>query len=152
MSSCVIVLYCFLLGGISQAFRAPLPPSSSHIPRPTRSGLLSTTNGNEPINGDEPVNGEPPYKRTVNERTGYSSDSGYSQFLTRREQRDRKRQQLQQEQNEDGYGLDNQKSLFKKMLQSPKKALFQRRQEPGTLILVRHGESTWNRNQTFTGW
>ena len=27
-----------------------------------------------------------------------------------------------------------------------------RRQEPGTLILVRHGESTWNANKTFTGW
>ncbi|KAL7570646.1 hypothetical protein ACA910_014920 [Epithemia clementina (nom. ined.)] len=24
--------------------------------------------------------------------------------------------------------------------------------EPGTLILVRHGESTWNANKTFTGW
>jgi hypothetical protein len=24
--------------------------------------------------------------------------------------------------------------------------------EPGTLMLVRHGESIWNRNKTFTGW
>ncbi|KAH8098555.1 hypothetical protein JL720_1508 [Aureococcus anophagefferens] len=24
--------------------------------------------------------------------------------------------------------------------------------QPGTLILVRHGESTWNANSTFTGW
>ena len=24
--------------------------------------------------------------------------------------------------------------------------------EPGTLILVRHGESLWNANKTFTGW
>ena len=24
--------------------------------------------------------------------------------------------------------------------------------EPGTLILVRHGESSWNANKTFTGW
>mmetsp|Transcript_6883 Transcript_6883/g.15713 ORF Transcript_6883/g.15713 Transcript_6883/m.15713 type:complete len:916 (-) Transcript_6883:103-2850(-) len=27
-----------------------------------------------------------------------------------------------------------------------------RRVEPGTLILVRHGESLWNANKTFTGW
>lgn len=24
--------------------------------------------------------------------------------------------------------------------------------EPGTLILIRHGESLWNYNKTFTGW
>lgn len=24
--------------------------------------------------------------------------------------------------------------------------------QPGTLVLVRHGESTWNRNSTFSGW
>jgi hypothetical protein len=26
------------------------------------------------------------------------------------------------------------------------------KKEPGTLILVRHGESAWNQNKTFTGW
>ena len=26
------------------------------------------------------------------------------------------------------------------------------KKEPGTLILVRHGESLWNQNKTFTGW
>jgi hypothetical protein len=27
-----------------------------------------------------------------------------------------------------------------------------RPKQPGTLILVRHGESSWNYNKTFTGW
>ena len=26
------------------------------------------------------------------------------------------------------------------------------KKQPGTLILVRHGESQWNENSTFTGW
>jgi 2,3-bisphosphoglycerate-dependent phosphoglycerate mutase len=45
-------------------------------------------------------------------------------------------------------------SLFKQLLRIPGRALFgeYRTVEPGTLILVRHGESVWNANKTFTGW
>ena len=45
-------------------------------------------------------------------------------------------------------------SLFKQLLRIPGRALFgeYRTVEPGTLILVRHGESIWNANKTFTGW
>uniref|UniRef100_A0A0G4IA63 Phosphoglycerate mutase n=1 Tax=Chromera velia CCMP2878 TaxID=1169474 RepID=A0A0G4IA63_9ALVE len=37
-----------------------------------------------------------------------------------------------------------------KVVSSFKRSLF--RQKPGSLILVRHGESGWNSTQTFTGW
>lgn len=60
------------------------------------------------------------------------------------------------EENEDGWGEMRKKRrswprkiarwLYKKM---PTRANVV---EPGTLILVRHGESVWNANKTFTGW
>ena len=144
-----VLLFCLL--GFGNAFLSPWLPlrPSSH---PCSNALQSTNKGTEePINGDSV-----PYQRTVNERTGYSTDSEYSQFLTRREQNNRKRQELLNEQNEDGYELVMQKSLLKRMLKFPLvlagKALPKKPVEPGTLILVRHGESTWNANKTFTGW
>lgn len=44
--------------------------------------------------------------------------------------------------------------LIRQMVRVPYRFLFgeYRRVEPGTLILVRHGESLWNANKTFTGW
>ncbi|KAL9186189.1 hypothetical protein ACHAXT_005427 [Thalassiosira profunda] len=44
--------------------------------------------------------------------------------------------------------------LVRQMARVPYRALFgeYRKVEPGTLILVRHGESLWNANKTFTGW
>jgi 2,3-bisphosphoglycerate-dependent phosphoglycerate mutase len=41
-----------------------------------------------------------------------------------------------------------------KKLAQPARAISQKAPhvEPGTLILVRHGESLWNANKTFTGW
>ena len=52
---------------------------------------------------------------------------------------------------------DLQKSLWTRLAKFPFKlvdrALFPKPPvEPGTLILVRHGESVWNANKTFTGW
>ena len=52
---------------------------------------------------------------------------------------------------------DLQKSLWTRLARLPFKlvnrALFPNPPiEPGTLILVRHGESVWNANKTFTGW
>ena len=43
--------------------------------------------------------------------------------------------------------------LIRQMLKAPFRFLFGDYEsvEPGTLILVRHGESLWNANKTFTG-
>jgi 2,3-bisphosphoglycerate-dependent phosphoglycerate mutase len=64
-----------------------------------------------------------------------------------------------QEENEDGWKdmRKRDRPMWKKLLRFPFKssvrALFsESKPEPGTLILVRHGESTWNANKTFTGW
>ena len=47
----------------------------------------------------------------------------------------------------------NNRSPWEKFLRFPYRAFFPKPpQEPGTLILVRHGESVWNANKTFTGW
>lgn len=62
---------------------------------------------------------------------------------------------------EDGYwGMLGQKrrgifsSMIRKVARIPYRFLYgeYKRVEPGTLILVRHGESVWNANKTFTGW
>ena len=60
---------------------------------------------------------------------------------------------------EDGYAVDmNDKlALVKKAIRLPlkgMKSVLRRKpgNKPGTLILVRHGESQWNKNKTFTGW
>jgi len=47
------------------------------------------------------------------------------------------------------------KRVVKKPIKVLKKIISKQRETqitPGTLILVRHGESTWNKNKTFTGW
>jgi hypothetical protein len=69
------------------------------------------------------------------------------------------------EMDEDGYwgmlGKSSKRELMGKLFQNafnlPRRLLWGRGRdsmgvdEPGTLILVRHGESLWNANKTFTG-
>lgn len=63
--------------------------------------------------------------------------------------------------NEDGYGdmrSDSKgRNLVERVVKFPFRAIRRvvngkKNIEPGVLILVRHGESVWNANKTFTGW
>ena len=93
--------------------------------------------------------------QTVN---GYKESSGYHSSLPRKDTWwSQGAQDLDNEANEDGWE-DMRKSkrpLWKKAVRFPfkvAKRLLVKKPEVGTLILVRHGESTWNANKTFTGW
>lgn len=87
--------------------------------------------------------------------SGYKSE-GYSRSLERNKYG--KKLSAMEDQDEDGYGamFGKKKRVFwKNMLYLPvkiAKKVVKKTPEPGTLILVRHGESKWNANKTFTGW
>lgn len=140
--------------GLTSAFVSrpvTLSPLSSSAARHRFRPPLLLRESNTNINGDPDGT---PSERFFNEPTGYSDESGYSPFLTRREKRKQKRILEEMEANEDGYEGMKKKSLLKRTLRLPKTLWEKTRPapEPGTLILVRHGESLWNVNQTFTGW
>jgi hypothetical protein len=88
-------------------------------------------------------------------------------FFNKRKERKVLRESKFTEMNEDGYGemrgggsgtsSNNKRSRFFKKIKKPfrqiKKLISKDTiEKPGTLILVRHGESCWNKNKTFTGW
>ena len=109
-----------------------------------------------PVNGDGKING---YTNPNNDKFAYSA------FLERSEPKWMKKIFGNRRAadnigiDEDGYADDmgDRLSLLKKAVRLPlkgAKSVLRRKpkNQPGTLILVRHGESQWNKNKTFTGW
>lgn len=99
----------------------------------------------------------------INALSGYvTGPQGYSRtlmptFLDKdRKKKEWLRKERQREREEDGYAdlLRQKRTLWRKLTRPLR--LVKRNivfpQTPGTLILVRHGESNWNANKTFTGW
>mmetsp|Transcript_1226 Transcript_1226/g.1793 ORF Transcript_1226/g.1793 Transcript_1226/m.1793 type:complete len:895 (-) Transcript_1226:143-2827(-) len=102
--------------------------------------------------------------------SGYTSQTQpYSRSLLSKSQKRKRQQHLKsleqqrkdqraKESYEDGYAdmfpsLNKPQPFWKKTLRKAKNVLVKKKvSTPGTLILVRHGESTWNKNKTFTGW
>jgi 2,3-bisphosphoglycerate-dependent phosphoglycerate mutase len=149
-----------LLLAVSIVSAAFSPTATAFCPSPA---TFSTNTILKTINKDK--NDEEEWN---NDRNGYSMPQGrvyrYSQALEARGNllwwgRTRTAVVVDKEENEDGWSdmRKTKRSTLMKLIRWPLKLLskpFLERKstEPGILILVRHGESTWNANKTFTGW
>lgn len=156
-------------------FVPAVSPSQLRLPRSNSLSINGNSNNDEGVDqfyGEDveltgvTVNGSPPEMpsdaigMSSSNFNGYSKTSGYSPFLDKKTKNSRNNNG--DDLDEDGYAdmmkRGKQRSFWKKVVKFPVHAAkFILNQgiptkEPGTLILVRHGESTWNRNKTFTGW
>jgi 2,3-bisphosphoglycerate-dependent phosphoglycerate mutase len=133
-----VTLTCFLLVSYVSYQADAFNPAFSR-----RRNQISTRIKAEPFSNKGEVNGYSSIGKYSNELDKRGS---FFQFMWPR---------VDGEENEDGWGdmRKKKRSLLIRLIRVPLKALFKpQAREPGTLILVRHGESTWNANQTFTGW
>jgi 2,3-bisphosphoglycerate-dependent phosphoglycerate mutase len=109
---------------------------------------------------------ERPASFRMEKNNGYTGTGGYDPMLSSTGRWFLKslllrfpKRNTDKEENEDGWQemRNTQHPLWRKILRLPLnlsfRALFPKPPvEIGTLILVRHGESLWNANKTFTGW
>ena len=157
---CKTVVWCLVL---PQNLLSTRDSSRRSMHMPLRSNFQDTEDEDSEkvwfvgssLNGDGKING---YTNSNNNNYAYSA------FLERSEPQWMKifkgrRASENIGIDEDGYAVDmNDKlALVKKAIRLPlkgMKSVLRRKpgNKPGTLILVRHGESQWNKNKTFTGW
>ena len=127
-------------------------------------------------NGYSMTSGSSEYSRylygqnRMKKKLNFGIDSTKKLLRNKMTQKKKKRAMDTQDMNEDGYIQMRRPSksniydrkmspMVKRVIKKPitvlKKIISKQRDahiQPGTLILVRHGESTWNKNKTFTGW
>lgn len=160
------LLWLGCLATIARAFVRPSYPMS--IDQNIYS-LMQATKDEEQMTGltNVDVENQSPISVIQPEINGYTMPSGqkqagYSAFLEPKKpnwlsRMSKKAALSQDEMNEDGYAnLQRSRSKLLQIVRLPvnavRQVIKQSTVEPGTLILVRHGESEWNHNKTFTGW
>lgn len=165
-SSKMVKFSILLLGGVLLSLSSSCSafhPSVSRTAATRLSPLFA--NGIEGINRNNNAAAAAAANARAKKRTGYTTDLGYSpnlrkpqvQWIERLQLRMEKRQQRLKDKMEDGYAdmFDKKRGPLRTLIKLPfriAKKCIRRPKEVGTLILIRHGESLWNANQTFTGW
>lgn len=136
------------------------PTSSDDIP----DSVAATNDDGDNNNEDAPLVYQEPLR--IN---GYTMAAGNNRYSVSLEEKGKPLRKLLQrrpvepamtdnEEDEDGWGPMRKKKRvwWMQAIRAPFKAIKKTLEgsvtEPGTLILVRHGESVWNANKTFTGW
>lgn len=162
LSKAFLLLFC-LQGIESLIVKKHHPTSFSRLSEKVLNEKVSVSTNGVPGNKEEQPLSTGFSLPAIN---GYSMPSGqkifgYSTTLKKERPkwlpRIRNPEYIDKEMDEDGYSdMRKKRPLLKKALRFPlkvaKRVLSKKSSEPGTLILIRHGESQWNHNKTFTGW